>query len=385
MYDQIRGDVLFIILYAGVTFMAMMASCYLLFRRANAIAPDVTSPVRLRRWTGVFFASIALNHVWYMPILFLSSNEDILMTDLIGGLLDSMTVVPLAIVVLFAMLQDRRRPLWPIGVMVAPLVVGNTLDLTTLSYAFLPMLNTYALLLGIGLTIYMVRALRQYGRWLRDNYADLEHKELWQSFMVFAITLLVFGFYAVAYSGPLYLYAVLVGCAVWICYLLWRVETLSDLSISQPTEQATLPGDMNLSRTSPIDLSLHLDDMEDYDLPQTIHDKIEPLLQQYCIDTRLYLQHDLTIVQLAKAIGTNRYYLSQYFSRQGITYNTYINSLRIQYFMSLYQKAVATQRSISAKQLAFDSGYRNYTTFSAVFKRLKGQTVTAWMRDKTNP
>ena len=30
----------------------------------------------------------------------------------------------------------------------------------------------------------MVRALRQYGRWLRDNYADLEHKEVWQSFVV---------------------------------------------------------------------------------------------------------------------------------------------------------------------------------------------------------
>ena len=107
----------------------------------------------------------------------------------------------------------------------------------------------------------------------------------------------------------------------------------------------------------------------------------EPLLQQYCIDTRLYLQHDLTITQLAKAVGTNRFYLSQYFSHQGITYNTYINGLRIQHFMRLYQKAVATHRSISAKQLAFDSGYRNYTTFSAVFKRLKGQTVTEWMRN----
>ncbi|MBQ9362968.1 MAG: hypothetical protein IJT97_06025, partial [Bacteroidaceae bacterium] len=68
MYDQIRGDILYIILYAMVTAMAMMASCYLLFRRANAIALDVISSARLRRWTGIFFASIALNHVWYMPI-----------------------------------------------------------------------------------------------------------------------------------------------------------------------------------------------------------------------------------------------------------------------------------------------------------------------------
>ena len=135
MYDQIREDTLYIMLYAVVTATALIASCYLLFRRANAIAPDVTSPVRVRRWTGLFFASTVLNHVWYMPIFFLSSSEDIVMTDLIGGLLDSMTVFPLAIIVLFVMLQDRRRPLWPVAVMMAPLVAGGAWFVATRSYA----------------------------------------------------------------------------------------------------------------------------------------------------------------------------------------------------------------------------------------------------------
>ena len=70
MYDQIRQDTLFIILYSMVTATAVLASCYLLFRRANGIAPDITPPVRLRRWTAAFFAAFALNHVWYMPIFF---------------------------------------------------------------------------------------------------------------------------------------------------------------------------------------------------------------------------------------------------------------------------------------------------------------------------
>ena len=77
MYDQIREDVLYIMLYAVVTAMAMIASCYLLFRQGNAFARDVTPPLRLRRWAAVLVAAFALNHVWYMPILFLSSSEDI--------------------------------------------------------------------------------------------------------------------------------------------------------------------------------------------------------------------------------------------------------------------------------------------------------------------
>ena len=366
MYDQIQGDTLFIILYSVVTAMAMMASCYLLFRRGNAFAPDITTPTRLRRWAAAFLAAYALDHIWYMPIMFLSSSEDIKLCDLIGGLLDSMTIFPLAIIVMLTMLQDRKRPLWPVAVMVAPFIVGNALGVATLSYEYLPMLYGYLLLIGIGLIIYMVRALRQYGRWLRDNYADLEQKEVWQSFVVLAIVLLVFVVYALINENSIYIYVMLVVSAVFICYLLWRVETLSDLSNPQPQ---SLPADETTT-----------EEIEDNPLLPTTRDNIEALLQQHCIDTQLYLQHDLTVSQLAQAIGINRLYLSQYFSRQGISYNAYINDLRINHFVSLYREAVAAQRHFTAQQLAHDSGYQSYSTFSLAFKQRMGQSVTVWMR-----
>jgi hypothetical protein len=40
---------------------------------------------------------------------------------------------------------------------------------------------TYFLLLCLLFTLYMVFAIRQYGRWLNDNYADLENKKVWLS------------------------------------------------------------------------------------------------------------------------------------------------------------------------------------------------------------
>ena len=111
MYDQIRDDTFFLMFYASVAMLSLIACCYLLFRRANGIAPDVTPPIRLRRWTAAFFAAIALCHMWYLPTYFLSSSDDMMLGSLIVGLLDSMTVIPLTIVVLLVMLQDRRRPL----------------------------------------------------------------------------------------------------------------------------------------------------------------------------------------------------------------------------------------------------------------------------------
>ena len=401
MYDQIREDTLYAMLYAVVTAMAMLASCYLLFRRANAIAPDVTPPLRLRRWAAAFFAILALNHVWYMPIFFLSSSEDIMMTDLVGGLLDSMTLFPVAVILLLAMLQDRRRPLWPVAAMMTPIVVAGVWSVATRSYALLPMVYAYFLLMCIGLIIYMVRALRQYCRWLRDNFADLEHKEVWQSFVVLAIIMLVFAVYVFTSEGPVYQYAMQVIILVLVCYLLWRVETLQNLQTlplplpemegsdypkgQEPTyrqeEEVTTPlphregsGVESAGERLP-------SDEEENALSQTIRNKIGALLMQHCIDTKLYLQHDLNLSQLAKAIGTNRFYLSQYFSAQGITYNAYINDLRIQHFMSLYREAVAANRPFTAQQLASESGYRSYNTFRNAFKLRMGQNVRDWMCD----
>ncbi len=360
MYEQIREDTLYIMLYAVVTATALISSCYLLFRDGNAFAAHITSPVRLRRWTAAFFAVFVLNHLWYaLPMFFLTSSEDIKLTSLAGGLLDSITFFPLAIIVLLTMLQDRQRPLWPAWAMVMPLVVGMVWCVISQSNALLPMLIVYLLLMSIGLMIYMVRALRQYGRWLRDNYADLEHKEVWQSFVVLAILLLVFGSYALSDKGAAFEYALQLVVILLICYLLWRVETLSDLSISQ---QQSLPA-------------------ADSGQSQTAHDSIGPLLQKHCIDTQLYLQHDLTVSQLAQAIGINRLYLSQYFSSQGMSYNAYINDLRIHHFVSLYRETVAAGNSFTAQQLAHDCGYQSYSTFSLAFKQRMGQTVTVWMRE----
>ena len=357
MYEQeFQGDVLYMMLYAVVAVLNLVASCYLLFRRGNAIAPDITSPIRLRRWTGVFFTAMTLSHLWYMPSIYLTSSEDKMLCYDIGGMLDCMTTFPLAIVILITMLQDRRRPLWLAFVMVIPLVVILALNLGTHSEVLLPMFHAYLLLLAIGLTIYMIREVRRYGCWLRDNYADLEHKEVWQSFVVLAVMLLGFGIYSFEIGGLANKYVVQVNNIILIGYLLWRVESLSDLSISQ---QQSIPAGLSVPSSC---------------------NNIGPLLQMHCIDTQLYLQHDLSLIQLAKAIGTNRTYLSQYFSNQNITYNAYINHLRINHFIRLYHKAVAAQRFFTAQQLALESGYHSYRTFSEAFKRQTGQSVTVWMK-----
>ena len=365
MYEQhYRGDIIYLMLYASVMAFSLIASCYLLFRRANAVAPGVTSSVRLRRFTAAFLGSLTLSYLLYLPLIYMTSVEDIQMLYFVGAMFDFLTCFPLVIAILFTMLQDHRRPLWPIGVMMSPLVVGMMVCAITRSDAIMPVLYAYFLLLGIGLIIYMVCATRQYGRWLRDNYADLEHKEVWQSLVVLAIIMMAFSLYAYEHLGLFFKYAARINTILLTGFLVWRAETLSDLSqFDSKSVSTSVPSET-------------IDD----DLSSAVQDKIGLLLQQHCVDTQLYLQHDLTILQLAKSIGTNRFYLSQYFSSRGLHYNDYINELRIQHFVNLYRESI-DKRDFTIQQLAQECGYRSYSTFSRVFKQQMGKNVTTWIGD----
>ena len=356
MFGQISLDVILLFMLYGVGAAVAAGAClYLVLRRANAFAPEVTPPVRLRRWTAAFFAVLAIGHLWYLPAAVLT-DEDFTVCMLVSGLLDCVTVIPLVTVLLLCMLQDRQRPLWPVGVMTAPLVVLIVAGIVNRSEAYIPMVYGYLLLLGIGLIAYMVRAVRQYGRWLRENFADLEHKEVWLSLLVLAVIMFLFVYYVTGYGSITYEYIIQVSGLLLIGHLLWRVETLADLSISQSPSSETIS--------------------------DATYEQIGALLKQQCEDTQLFLQHDLTLSHLARALGTNRTYLGMYFSRQGTTYNSYINDLRIDCFVRLVREANAAQRPFTAQELAAQSGYRSYRTFSVAFRERKGQSVTAWMNEE---
>ena len=335
MYDQqqVFSDSLYVMVYGGSMVFALIACIYLLFRRSNAIAPEVTPPLRLRRRVAAFFAIMVISHLWWYVLVKYNFFGDLLSIIVAAGL-DCVVLIPFIMGMLLAMLQG------------------------------------YFMLMTVVMFIYMAFAVRQYSLWLRNNYADLENKEVWQSFMVLAICLLVLSFYVYSSSGMTYEYAVQVFEYLFIAILLWRVETLQTLENNDDNDdiiEATgLEEVMALQSSAP---------------QVTIPDNIGQLLEHYCEGRQLYLRQDITLSQLSKAIGTNRYYLSQYFTRQDTTYNAYINSLRIQHFVRLYQEASAAKRSFTAQQLAQECGFRSYSTFAVAFKQRMGQTVSTWMRN----
>ena len=348
---------LFFILYGMTGVAPLIAAIYLLLRQGNAFAPDVTPPLALRRWAASFFAASALGHVWWY-LFYVYSNDIHSVSYAVVGVIDTFGMLTTIAGTLFAMLQDRKRPVWPLFAALPPYVVTCVLFVVYDHDYLLYLAIGYILLLYAVFTVYMVFAVRRYGRWLNDNYADLENKKVWLSQVVALVCLLLFILYTLVNSDSVLLYILHFIELVLFSLLLWRVETLPELPSAPVPAKEKIPINIDLAQ-------------------------IEQLLEERCAAKQLYLKYDLSLQQLAQALGTNRSYLSHYFSRQGITYNTYINNLRINYFISRYQEVASAQLSFTVQQLAYESGYRSYSTFSLAFKQRTGQSVTAWMHQTT--
>ncbi len=346
-------DILFFTIYGGVTLTAVIACHYLLLRRANIFQPEVTSPLRLRRWTAAFFAAMAASHVWWLPLYYLQPDKSHSLGISICIALDTMVTMPTILGTMLVMLQDRRRSFWPVVLA----VILTLATITTVNYAGLQSTALGFIILIIPtlfIFVVMVRAVREYGIWLRENYANLEHKEVWQNFLLLAVFILISVVYGFANITIVTDTIIQILDLLLIILMLWRVETLQVLE-----EPENEPEDIPLAG-KPVSV------------------EIEPMLQKYCIDAQYYLRRNGSLTELSKLTHIKKSDLIEHFAKQGLTYNTYINGLRIERFILIYQEAAKSGRSISVTDLAEKCGFSSYSTFSTAFKEIKGLSVKEW-------
>ena len=366
--------------------LAAISCLYLLFSRVNVVMPENQPPRELRFWAGMFMAVDVMSHLWWIVLGNLFFTAYSYERNALGALLDGVTIYPMVMCVLLRMLQDKRRPLWPVWVSMLPVLAIVFIGGFILrSPGYTKLLVNYLLLFDVIFALYIFLSLRRYGRWLRDNYADLERKELWQSLLLMAILLGLLGIYKSDFSYTTE-YVVQVGSLILIIFLVWRVETLQQLT-DETDDAAEVVEQVVPAEVYNCENSGNEDDTEMNTSGEERHssknlDYIGDLLATNCEATQLYLQYDLTLAKLSTAIGTNRTYLGAYFAQLGITYNTYINRLRVGNFINLYRESVAASHPFTIQTAAQESGFQNYRTFSLTFKKLMGLTASEWIKQE---
>ena len=97
---------------------------------------------------------------------------------------------------------------------------------------------------------------------------------------------------------------------------------------------------------------------------------------------KLFLQPDLNLHELSQRLNVNKVELSAAINNEfNKNFNDYVNSLRIEAFIQLYQQK--ENKQFTMLSIAYDSGFNSKATFNRAFKKIKGVSPKAYFEQSS--
>lgn len=366
-----------VVLGACIGVMAMLAT-YLFFLSRPAIENDAPVSDRIRHAAGVFMLMLMVTFLYWIPIVVLKEMDSPVADYYyqLGIQLDMLLIVPSFFAWLFSLLQQatsRKRMIlrWsllliPLLLLIAYIFTGKDL-LTGISISLWSMYSVVVL-------IQYVFLLGRYHRKLRQTYTDLTHRSLYWLYGMAFFALAELVLYLFTYMREQMLPMLLalqdvftVGLAIYITYFVDRQSllTVSDGQLLVVEEDEDTQDETVV--------------VEEKELSERML-MIDSRLKLLCEEQQLYLDSSLDASMLARTIGTNRTYLSEYFAARGTTFYGYINGLRIRYACELLNE---TGKQLSISELAIRCGYNNVSTFRRLFVEKMGYAPSQYVPQPT--
>ena len=378
-----------------MTILTSMA-VYLLVSKRNAFGSEIVTDQRLRRKAGRLIFIYTLIYLTNIPML-LWLADDLQLLQMASVTVDMTIWCPVVLHFLLELLQDRRH--WDNRLLLISVLAVMPLTgwlLTGHAWWKWAVYGMYIaeVVFFIG---WYIRAAIAYRRFLADNYADLEHKEVTWSWIILSsmffslINYLLMLFQSdmqicVALSYIFHLADILfIGIIVWHIDRQQVLEPLAEESVEEVQKSQEAEAVETEAMEPEVMETEAMETTNTHEFPASRKDiiiyKTGELLRKHCEEAQLYLQRDLSLKTLAQACHTNRTYLGLYFASQGITYYIYINKLRIDHFQSLYREAMKEKSTtFTLQQLSKDSGFLSYNTFSRAFVSCTGISVSKWQK-----
>ena len=386
----------YVIHFAVMMTVLTSMAVYLLVSKRNAFGSEIVTDQRLRRKAGRLIFIYTLIYLTNIPML-LWLADDLQLLQMASVTVDMTIWCPVVLHFLLELLQDRRH--WDNRLLLISVLAVMPLTgwlLTGHAWWKWAVYGMYIaeVVFFIG---WYIKAAIAYRRFLADNYADLEHKEVTWSWIILSsmffslINYLLMLFQSdmqicVALSYIFHLADILfIGIIVWHIDRQQVLEPLAEESVEEVQKSQEAEAVETEAMEPEVMETEAMETTNTHEFPASRKDIIiyqtGELLRKHCEEAQLYLQRDLSLKTLAQACHTNRTYLGLYFASQGITYYIYINKLRIDHFQSLYREAMKEKSTtFTLQQLSKDSGFLSYNTFSRAFVSCTGISVSKWQK-----
>ena len=280
------------------------------------------------------------------------------------------TVVPLALMLLYRLTHSRSMRWLPALINTAPYVAA------LLIYAICPSSFVYngillvAVIHSILIIIYGVFAVREVNKQLVANFSSDDNLSLrWMRlFLLFYVALAIVWLVATKSASLHVAAAYNVMCSIilgLLCYFIYRQEEM--LEVLQETSLTNVVStieenseDLGTSATPACSTHYHFDEV----------------FETMFSDKKIYLNPSLNINDLARELGTNRTYVSNYINQQlHTTFYEYVNDWRVKHSISLL-----TSTDLTLQEVATQSGFNSISSFRRYFVTKMGQTPSAYKK-----
>lgn len=225
---------------------------------------------------------------------------------------------------------------------------------------------------AIVIMTYSTRNVIRYRRGLKSFFSNLGEKSIENNLVVLiGLYVLLFLAFVILFSRILspekyfsvkYFFSFTTGVTIYyMSYYVFRIKfTAADLipEMENAARESINPGEMD-----------------------EVYRKILPQFIELIDEEKSFLQPNLSLDDIARALNSNRTYVSRIINEEfQCNFYDYINGKRIGYAKALMQQ----NPMFSQEQIAKESGFLYGSNFSRTFKKQTGMTCREWLKEKKN-
>ncbi len=351
----------------GMLFMAQLLLTVIMYHKGRTHS--------LQRMMFFFMAYLLGITVFEIYFFYLSPKTHGTLTSWFTDIVE-MTVVPCAYFIIVRLTHPNAR----LGktITVNALLYGLALLVFTVSrneYVYMGIL-IFTLLYSLFIIVYGVVAVRRFNKILADNFSNDNLSLYWLKYIVYLYIgiIAVWTFATVMandYSVAVYNASVILEFSMF-CYFVYRqedmLEALKSNGMEYSSEDNSCACEYGEDNTE--DGEEVLTSIKDYHFADS--------MERVFSEKELYLDPTLNINELARQLGTNRTYISNYLNRQlHTTFYEYVNQWRIRRAKELLERT-----ELTLDQIASQSGFNSQSSFRRYFTAATGTTPSAY-RKKT--
>lgn len=205
----------------------------------------------------------------------------------------------------------------------------------------------------------------RYSKALHDTYADINGRGLSWLYGILGLLLIV----SILWNVMSYMKSTIADIVYYpVTGLVW----LTLVKQIRKQKEAVDVGQIHILGQEPLDLIM----------PSMSNSAMDLKLEEVCRKGKLYTDYELTATRLAKEIGCTRQELSEYFTSKGMTFYSFINTMRLE---SAAKELVDTDEQITV--IAKKSGLQYEKQFFDAFEQMYGCTPREYrmkMRSRTS-